>query len=145
MSPAQSSPVLSCSVQETSTCSWVSPLHLETGFCGNFCSPSCITAILTPVPHCFTTELGCVCCPGAACKAPGAPVPSAQPVCPQDREHCKDQTMQHWKSNGSYSKIPFTGQFTTQSSLHSDCHKHWLCPGSQKHLCGRFQKLNLHL
>lgn len=80
MSPAQSSPVLSCSVQETSTCSWVSPLHLETGFCGNFCSPSCITAILTLVPHCFTTELGCVCCPGAACKAPGAPVPSAQPL-----------------------------------------------------------------
>lgn len=67
------------------------------------------------------------------------------PVCPQDREHCKDQTMQHCKSNGSYSKIPFTRQFTTQSSLHSDCHKHWLCPGSQKHLCGRFQKLNLHL
>lgn len=127
---------------------WASPLQLlirKLGSVEASIPPTALSVILTSVPHCFTSKLGCLCCSGAACKSPGilAPVPAVQ--------HClpSGQRALQGSNRGSTGKLLATtpkyhlqGKFTTQSSLHGGCHKHWLCPGSQKHLCGKFQKLN---
>lgn len=99
-------------------CTWVSPLQLliwklgsvETSVCFlscTYCHPDTRSPLLHKQPrvslllrNCLQSS-GCSPCTCACCPAT---------VCPQDREHCKDQTVQHWKSIGHYSKIPFRGQ-----------------------------------
>lgn len=125
----------------------MSPLQLPIRKLGSVetsvCSPSCTYC------HPDTrSPLGCLCCSGAAYKAPGillVPVPAVQPLSVLRTE--RTAGIRPCSSGNILATIPkhhLWGKFTAQSPLHGGCHKHWLCSGSQKHPCGRFQKLNLH-
>lgn len=107
------------------------------------CSPSCTYC------HPDTrSPLGCLCCSEAACKAQGillVLVPAVQPLSVLRTE--RTAGIRPCSTGNLLATIPkhhLWGKFTAQSPLHGGCHKHWLCSGSQKHPCGRFQKLNLH-
>lgn len=130
--PAQSWAMLARSAGETS----LSPLHLSESPSCTYCHPD------------TCSPLGCLCCSGAAYKAPGillVPVPAVQPLSVLRTE--RTAGIRPCSSGNILATIPkhhLWGKFTVQSPLHGGCHKHWLCSGSQKHPCGRFQKLNLH-
>lgn len=132
-------------------CTWVSPLQLliwKLGSVETSVPPAALTAVLTCVPHCFTSKPGCLCCSGAACKAPGvlAPMPAVQLLSALRTENTvRIKPCSSGNLLTTTPKYHLWSKFTTQSSLHGGCHKHWLCLGSQKHVCGRFQKLNLHI